>query len=96
MIYFTTQFAAATIHAVVILLLSTVTGIIFFRSDKTAGLLFVPCVLWLIFSTILLYQCWVLNSEKSEKIENIFDDTREINFSKKLPELKIKDKIFEN
>lgn len=90
MIYFATQFAAATIHSVAILLCLTITGFIFFRIDTTAGLLFIPCVIWLIFSTVLMYSFWVLNPEKSREIENVFDDTREINFYKILPELKIK------
>ncbi|XP_017021859.1 translocator protein [Drosophila kikkawai] len=41
-------------------------GVLFYRVNKVAGLLFVPYVAWLGFATALNYAIWKLNPEKKE------------------------------
>ncbi|EDX03239.1 translocator protein [Drosophila simulans] len=41
-------------------------GVLFYRVNKTAGLLFVPYVAWLGFATALNYAIWKLNPEKEQ------------------------------
>lgn len=41
-------------------------GVLFYRVNKTAGLIFVPYMAWLGFATALNYAMWKLNPEKKE------------------------------
>ncbi|KAH8360951.1 hypothetical protein KR093_000942 [Drosophila rubida] len=41
-------------------------GVLFYRVNKTAGLLFVPYMAWLGFATALNYAMWKLNPDKQE------------------------------
>lgn len=42
-------------------------GVLFYRVNKTAGLIFVPYMAWLGFATALNYAMWKLNPEKKDE-----------------------------
>jgi len=44
-------------------------GVLFYRVNKTAGLLFVPYLAWLGFATALNYAIWKLNPEEKKPLE---------------------------
>lgn len=54
-------FGLAVIHSIILLLIAIANGILFGMVDLTAGLLFIPYVLWLIFATILSISIWCCN-----------------------------------
>lgn len=58
-----TQLDYATVHSATILVFAIISGVLFFLVDKQAGLVCLPYVCWLLFSTVLLYNLWILNSD---------------------------------
>ncbi|XP_017011540.2 translocator protein [Drosophila takahashii] len=44
-------------------------GVLFYKVNKTAGLLFVPYLAWLGFATALNYSIWKLNPEEKKPLE---------------------------
>ena len=53
---------AATIHIIVLLIAAVFNGILFYRVDQIAGILFAPYLAWLSFATVLSVTIWRLNS----------------------------------
>lgn len=58
-----TQLDFAAVHSSVILFFAIITGLFFFYVDKTAGIASVPYILWLTFSTALVYNLWLMNCD---------------------------------
>jgi benzodiazapine receptor len=52
---------AALIEIIALLAAILVNGLVFYRIDKTSGLLFIPYFLWVCFATILTYNIFILN-----------------------------------
>jgi len=52
---------AALIEIVALLMVILINGLMFYRIDKTAGLLFIPYFLWVSFATVLTYNIFILN-----------------------------------
>lgn len=52
---------AALIEIVALLVAILVNAIVFYKIDKTAGLLFIPYFLWVSFATFLTYNIFILN-----------------------------------
>ena len=52
---------AALIEIIFLLAAIIVNGIVFYKIDKTAGLLYIPYFLWVSFATLLTYNIYVLN-----------------------------------
>ena len=52
---------AALIEIVALLVAIIVNGLMFYKIDKTAGLLFIPYFLWVSFATFLTYNIFILN-----------------------------------
>jgi tryptophan-rich sensory protein len=53
----------ATVHAAVSLLFAIITGILFFLVHRKAGYMCILYISWLISSTVLFYNLWILNSD---------------------------------
>lgn len=58
-----TQLDYAAVYSSIILVFVVITGVLFFLIDKQAGLMCIPYVCWLGFSTVLFYSLWMLNSD---------------------------------
>jgi len=52
---------AALIEIIALLVVILINGIMFYKIDKTAGLLFIPYFLWVSFATFLTYNIFILN-----------------------------------
>lgn len=52
---------ASLIEIIALLAAILVNGIVFYKIDKTAGLLFIPYFLWVSFATLLTYHIYALN-----------------------------------
>jgi benzodiazapine receptor len=52
---------AALIEIIALLVAIAINGMVFYKIDKTAGLLFIPYFLWVSFATILTYNIFILN-----------------------------------
>lgn len=52
---------AALIEIVALLVVIAINGIVFYKIDKIAGLLFIPYFLWVSFATFLNYNIFILN-----------------------------------
>lgn len=52
---------AALIEIIALLLVILINGVVFYRINKTAGLLFIPYFLWVSFATVLTYNIFILN-----------------------------------
>ncbi len=52
---------AALIEICALLVVILINGTVFYKIDKTAGLLFVPYFLWVSFATFLTYNIFILN-----------------------------------
>jgi len=52
---------ASLIEIIALLAAILVNGIVFYKIDKTAGLLFIPYFLWVSFATLLTYNIYLLN-----------------------------------
>lgn len=53
---------AALFEIVALLIAILVNGLIFYKIDKIAGLIFIPYFLWVSFATLLTYNIYILNS----------------------------------
>lgn len=53
---------AALFEIFALLIAILVNGIMFYKIDKPAGLLFIPYFLWVSFASLLTYQIYILNS----------------------------------
>ena len=51
----------ALIEILILLAVVIVNARVFYKIDKTAGLLFLPYILWLAFATVLNYNIFILN-----------------------------------
>jgi benzodiazapine receptor len=51
----------ATLHILAVLILLTITGVLFYRIDKLAGILFIPYFGWVAFASYLMITIWRLN-----------------------------------
>ena len=54
-------YGVAFIIIIILLVLVVITVIKFYKSDKIAGILLIPYILWLFYGTILNYYIWILN-----------------------------------
>jgi benzodiazapine receptor len=52
----------ATIQILVLFVLLSITGVLFYRIDKTAGILYIPYFSWIAFASCLCFRIWQLNS----------------------------------
>lgn len=52
---------AALIEIIALLVVILINGIVFYKIDKTAGILFIPYFLWVSFATFLTYNIFILN-----------------------------------
>ena len=59
--FYTRQIGVALMEIIFLLLAVIVNAIVFYKIDKTAGLLFIPCILWVGFATVLTYNIFILN-----------------------------------
>lgn len=82
-VYGPKQLDFAAVHMAIILLFATVTGVLFFIIDKQAGFLCIIFISWLIFSTFLFYNLWILNTE-GDWIENRDDLLNNISSKNKI------------
>lgn len=51
----------AAIEMTVLLVFVVITGVLFFKIDKLAGLLFIPYFIYLGYATVLCYDIYILN-----------------------------------
>lgn len=51
----------ALVDILVLLLLVSMTAILFWKNSRPAGILFIPYVLWVGFATVLNFQIWLMN-----------------------------------
>jgi benzodiazapine receptor len=59
--FYTHLIGAALIEIITLLVVILINGMVFYRIDKTAGLLFIPYFLWVGFASILNYHIFILN-----------------------------------
>jgi benzodiazapine receptor len=59
--FYTHLIGAALIEIITLLVAILINGMVFYRIDKTAGLLFIPYFLWVCFASILNYNIFILN-----------------------------------
>lgn len=52
---------AALIEIIALLFVIAINGLVFYKIDKAAGLLFIPYFLWVTFASILNYNIFILN-----------------------------------
>lgn len=52
---------AALIEIVALLMAIFINGLVFYKIDKTSGLLFIPYFIWVSFATLLNYNIFILN-----------------------------------
>ncbi|SDZ98383.1 TspO/MBR family protein [Pedobacter hartonius] len=52
---------AALIEIIALLIVILINGLVFYKIDKTAGLLFIPYFMWVSFATVLTYNIFILN-----------------------------------
>ena len=55
------QIGFALIEIIILLISIIINAFIFYRINKTAGLLFLPYILWVIFASYLTYSIFILN-----------------------------------
>jgi len=53
---------AATIHIIILWVILIINGLLFYRIDKVAGILFIPYAAWVTFASYLCFTIWRLNS----------------------------------
>ncbi|CAG9799576.1 unnamed protein product [Chironomus riparius] len=53
---------AATIHIIILWVIIIINGLLFYRIDKVAGILFIPYAAWVTFASYLCFTIWRLNS----------------------------------
>lgn len=59
--FYTHQIGVAVFESIFLLFIVIVNAIVFYKIDKTAGLLFIPYILWVGFATVLTYNIFILN-----------------------------------
>ena len=59
--FYTHLIGAALAEIIVLLVVIVINGVMFYKIDKTAGLLFIPYFLWVSFATLLTYNIFILN-----------------------------------
>lgn len=59
--FYAHELGIAVIEIVVLWIVIIINAFTFYKIDKTAGLLFIPYILWVSFATILTYNIFVLN-----------------------------------
>lgn len=59
--FYAHQIGVALFEIILLLLVVIVNAITFYKIDKTAGLLFIPYILWVSFATVLTYNIFILN-----------------------------------
>lgn len=59
--FYNHQIGAALIEIIALLVAILVNAFVFYKIDKTAGLLLIPYFLWVCFATILTYNIFILN-----------------------------------
>ncbi|WP_316815799.1 TspO/MBR family protein [Pedobacter nyackensis] len=59
--FYTRQIGVALFEIIFLLLVVIINAIMFYKIDKTAGLLFIPYILWVSFATVLTYNIFILN-----------------------------------
>jgi benzodiazapine receptor len=59
--FYTHLIAAALAEMITLLLVIVINAVVFYKIDKTAGLLFIPYFLWVSFATFLTYNIFILN-----------------------------------
>lgn len=59
--FYAHQIGAALIEVFVLLIAIIINGLVFYKIDKTAGLLFIPYFLWVSFASFLTYSIFMLN-----------------------------------
>jgi benzodiazapine receptor len=59
--FYAHQIGVALFEIIFLLFVVIVNAITFYKIDKTAGLLFIPYILWVSFATVLTYNIFILN-----------------------------------
>ncbi|MCX2451827.1 tryptophan-rich sensory protein [Pedobacter sp. PLR] len=59
--FYAKNLGAALFEIVFLLIVIVINGTMFYKIDKTAGLLFIPYFLWVCFATVLTYSIFSLN-----------------------------------
>lgn len=59
--FYTHQIGVALFESIFLLFIVIVNAVVFYKIDKTAGLLFTPYILWVGFATVLTYNIFILN-----------------------------------
>ena len=54
-------YGIALVIIIILLILAIITAIKFYKSDKIAGILLMPYIIWISYATILNYYIWILN-----------------------------------
>jgi benzodiazapine receptor len=59
--FYAQQLGVALFEIVALLIAVIINAMVFYKIDKTAGLLFIPYILWVSFATVLTYNIFILN-----------------------------------
>lgn len=59
--FYTHLIGAAFAEMITLLIVIVINAVVFYNTDKTAGLLFIPYFLWVSFATFLTYNIFILN-----------------------------------
>ncbi len=59
--FYAHQLGVAVFEVLFLLFVVIVNAVVFYRIDKTAGLLFIPYIVWVSFAAILTYNIYLLN-----------------------------------
>ena len=59
--FYAHQIGVALIEIVFLLFIIILNAVTFYKIDKTAGLLYIPYILWVSFATVLTYNIFILN-----------------------------------
>ncbi|RZL08773.1 MAG: tryptophan-rich sensory protein [Pedobacter sp.] len=61
--FYAHEIGMALVEIIMLLVVIIINALVFYRIDKSAGLLFIPYILWVSFATVLTYNIFVLNSQ---------------------------------
>lgn len=59
--FYAHQIGVALFEIIALLIVTIINAIVFYSISKTAGLLFIPYILWISFATVLTYNIFILN-----------------------------------
>lgn len=59
--FYAHQLGVAVFESLALLIAVIINALVFYKIDKTAGLLFIPYILWVGFATVLTYNIFILN-----------------------------------